>query len=73
MNKTDLFNLIEQEIQNGNLENSSIIELIQLCGDYLNLKKLKDYAKENNISYNGAKKCRNPITIFNTKFIIDNE
>lgn len=73
MNKTDIFNLIESEIQSGALDNSSLIELINLVGDYLHLVKLKDYAKSNNISYNGAKKFRNPITIFNTKFIIDND
>lgn len=73
MNKTDIFSLIEAEIQNGNINNSSLIELINLAGDYLNLKLVKDYAKENKISYNGAKKFRNPIEIFGTKYIIDNE
>lgn len=50
-----------------------MVQLIELCGNYLNLKTIPDYAKENNISYNGVKKYRNVIRIFNIKFVIDNE
>jgi hypothetical protein len=38
----------------------------------LNLKTISDYAKENNLSYNGVKKCRENVEIFNVKFVIDN-
>jgi hypothetical protein len=34
---------------------------------------LPNYAKENNMSYNGVKKFREIKTIFNTKFVIDNQ
>lgn len=60
-------------IHEGNLSNEAIVKIIELCGDFLNLKTISDYAKENNISYNGAKRFRTNVTLFNTKFIIENE
>jgi len=64
---------IFQKFQDGELDNSTLIQLIELAGQFLNMKTIPDYAKDNNMSYNGAKKNRNVITIFNTKFIIDNK
>ena len=46
---------------------------IELAGDFLNLQTISDYAKENNISYNGAKKFRNNIELFGVKFVIEND
>lgn len=60
-------------VQAGELNNDDLVQIIELCGGYLNLRTIADYAKDENISYNGAKKFRNPITLFNTKFIIDNK
>jgi len=54
------------------VSNDFLVQLIEQAGGFLNLKTLPDYAKANNISYNGAKKHRDNVTIFNTKFIIDN-
>jgi hypothetical protein len=63
---------ISQSFENGELNNENMVQIIELCGLYLNLKTISDYAKENGITYNGAKRFRNNVTIFNTKFIIDN-
>ena len=53
--------------------NVFLVQIIELAGSYLNLQTISDYAKENNMTYNGVKKCREIQTLFNTKFVIDNE
>lgn len=72
-NTNKLLFFVASKYEGGELDNDSLVQLIELAGSYLNIKTIPDYCKENNISYNGAKKHRNPITIFNTKFIINNE
>jgi hypothetical protein len=66
-------NHLSERIESNQLSNDDCIRLIEHIGGYLNLKTIPDYAKENNISYNGAKHFRKAQTIFNVKFIIDNE
>ena len=63
---------IEYKILSGELNNIELVQIIKLCGDYLNLKTRSNYCKENNISYNGAKNFRQNIELFGVKFIIDN-
>jgi hypothetical protein len=60
-------------VMNGELDNNDLVQLIEHVGSFLNLKTIPDYAKDNKLSYNGSKNFRNVTTIFNTKFIIDNE
>lgn len=64
---------LAKRIENGELTNDQIVQLIALLGSYLNLKTIPDYARENGISYNGAKKFRKSVTLFGMKFIIDNK
>lgn len=64
---------ISQYTIDGKLSNEDLVQIIELCGSYLNLKTRSQYAKESGISYNGAKKFRQNIQIFGTTFIIDNE
>lgn len=59
-------------IHSGKWTNAALVQLIELAGDFLNLKTIPNYCKANNISYNGAKKNRNIVKIFNVKFVIDN-
>ena len=78
MNKTvdntkKLIQFIASKYEAGELNNNSLVQIIELAGQYLNLKTISDYAKANRISYNGAKKYRRNISLFNVKFIIDNE
>lgn len=70
--ETNSLNKLGEAIQSGKWSNDGLVQLIECAGGFLNLKTIPDYAKQNGISYNGAKKFRNVKTIFNTKFIIDN-
>lgn len=63
---------IDKGLYNNMLSNDDLVQIIEQCGMYLNLKTIPNYAKDNNISYNGAKNYRTVVSIFNTKFIIDN-
>lgn len=66
-------NRLSHNIQNNELTNSELVQIIEHIGSYLNIQTISDYAKNNNISYNGAKKFRKNITLFGVKFIIDND
>lgn len=61
------------KMQNEDYTNDDLVQFIEHAGSFLNLKTIPDYAKENNMSYNGVKKFRTIVTIFNTKFVIDND
>ena len=50
----------------------NLVQIIELCGSYLNLQTIPYYAKSHNLSYNGVKKTRTKMEIFNVKFVIDN-
>lgn len=68
----EIIDLISNNFQNNNIGNSDLVQIIELCGNYLNLQTISDYSKNNNISYNGVKKCRKIIKLFNVKLVIDN-
>ena len=55
------------------LSNTDLIEIIEAAGSFLNLRTILDYAKQNNISYNGVKNFREKIELFNVNFVIDND
>ena len=60
-------------VSEKHVSNEFLVQICELSGCFLNLKTISDYAKENKMSYNGVKKCRKIIRIFNTKYVIDNE
>ena len=62
-----------ERIEKNQLSNDELVQIIELLGSYLNLSTIPDYAKANDMSYNGVKKFRTIKTIFNTKFVIDND
>lgn len=64
---------LSDRIISGELNNEDLVQIIEHLGGYLNLKTISDYARENKLSYNGAKKYRCLQKIFGIKFIIDNE
>ena len=64
---------IFQKFQDGELDNNTLVQLIEQAGNYLNLMTIPDYASANNMSYNGVKKTRKIVELFNVKFVIDNE
>jgi len=71
-NTDKLIKFVSEKFEAGELDNSSLIEFIQLSGNYLNLMTISDYARENKLSYEGVKKCRHIKIIFGIKFVIDN-
>lgn len=72
-NTKKLLNFVSNKFQNKELDNDSLVQLIELCGMYLNLQTISDYARDNKMSYNGVKHHREVVNIFNCKFVIDNE
>jgi hypothetical protein len=71
--ESNSLNKLGESIQNGKWSNEGLVQLIELSGSMLNLKTIPDYAKHNKLSYNGVKKYRTIIKLFNTKYVIDNE
>lgn len=68
-----LCDFVTEKTMNGELTNKDLLQLIEVAGSFLNLQTIPDYAKSNNLSYNGAKNHRDVVEIFKTKFVIDNE
>lgn len=64
---------LSERIKHGDLSNEELVQLIELIGSYLNLQTIPDYARRTGMSYNGVKKTKNIISIFNIKFVIDND
>lgn len=73
INTEKLLNFVAEKFQSNELENESLIQLIELCGNYLNLQTIPKYAKTKNLSYNGVKKFRKIVELFNVKFVIEND
>ena len=72
-NTDKLLKFVSEKFENSELNNDSMVQLIELSGMYLNLKTIPEYAKLHNLTYNGVKKTRKIITLFNVKFVIEND
>ena len=68
-----LKNFIAEKFESGEINNQSLVQIIVLCGQYLNMQTISDYARKNNLSYNGTKNFRTVVNFFNVKFVIDND
>ena len=66
-------NKLGQTIHEGKWSNTGLVQLIELAATFLQIKPIQQYADENNLSYNGAKKREEVITALGHKYIIDNE
>jgi hypothetical protein len=73
LNTAKLLDFLGRKFESGELDNDSLVQLIELSAMYLNLQTIPNYAKINGISYNGAKKHRSVVKIVGVKFVIDNE
>ena len=71
--KEKILNRLSGLIETNELNNEDLVQIIEHVGSYLNLQTISEYSKENNLSYNGVKKCRKIIKLFNVKFVIDNK
>jgi hypothetical protein len=72
-NTKKLLRFVSEKFETGELDNDSLVQLIELAGAYLNIETIPNYAKRNKLSYNGVKKHRKLQTLFNVKFVIDND
>jgi hypothetical protein len=72
VNTNKLCNFISEKFETDQLDNDSLVQIIEHCGMYLNLCTISEYADRNKMSYNGVKKHRRIKEIFNTKYVIDN-
>jgi len=73
MQNTETYNLIRNSVYNSELTNKELVQIIELAGNFLNLQTISKYAKENNLSYNGVKKNREIVNLFDCKLVIDND
>ena len=71
-NGQKLLSFLDDKMMDGNFTNKDLVHFIESVGKYLGLQTLPDYAKENNMSYNGVKKFREIKKILNVKFVINN-
>ena len=63
---------IHKGMENNMLSNDDLVQIIEQCGNFLNLQTVSDYARDHKISYNGAKNYRDKANLFGVKFIVDN-
>lgn len=71
-NTSKLLDFISDKFTKRELNNESLVQLIELAGGFLNLETIPRYAKREGKSYNGVKKHRQVRKLFNVKFVIDN-
>ena len=60
-NTDKLLQFIAEKYQGGDLNNESLVKVIELCGSYLNLQTLNDH------------NSGDLVMLFGTQFLIDNE
>ncbi len=60
---------IEQLTFEGELSDDCLVQIIELCGKYLNLETIPNAAKRTGKSYNGIKKTSKIIALFGVKFV----
>lgn len=63
---------IYESVIDGSLNNADLVQIIELCGSYLNLKTISQYAADEGKSYNGVKHNRDIVKLFGVKFVIEN-
>jgi len=68
-----LINFLGEKTMNGEFSNDDLVQFIEVAGSFLNLQTIPNYAKKHSLSYNGVKKHREIINLFNVKFVIDNQ
>mgnify|MGYP003621255397 FL=1 len=59
-------------IENDLITDDDLVQIIEHAGKFLNLETISNYSARTGISYNGVKKFRRNIKIFNVNFVMDN-
>ena len=72
-NTEKLLSFVSGKFQKDELNNDSLVQLIESAGAYLNLRTIADYSKEHKMSYNGVKHHRQIVELFGIKFVLDND
>lgn len=62
-----------EAIHEGKWSNEGLVQLIELAGEFLNLKSIQEFANQKGKSYNGIKKTKQITRLFGHKYIIDND
>lgn len=71
-NTNKLLKFISDKHQSQEINDDSLVSICVLCFDYLNLKTISQYAKENKKTYRGVKEFnKNIISINKNKFVMD--
>ena len=62
-----------QSVLNGNWSNDGLVSLLKvITDDFLQLKRISHYSKDNEITTQGARKYRPVVRIDGFQFIVDN-
>ena len=72
-NTEKLLKFVHDKVQQNELDNKSLVQLIELSGAMLNLETIPNYATRTGMSYNGVKKSKEVIEMFGVRFVIDND
>lgn len=72
-NTEKILKFINDEYVGKDLNDDSLVQIIILCFDLLELKTIQQFAKDNNKTYNGVKKfSKNLVEINGLTFVKDN-
>ncbi len=72
-NEGKLISFVAKKFEAGELDNDALLQLFKVMGSYLNLMTISDYAKANNLTYQGVKSCRRVESIFGVRFVVEND
>jgi hypothetical protein len=71
--ETNIINRIGDLIHKGKLTNDFLVSNLKLSADYLNLKRVSDYGKENKKTTQGLRGSDKIIKICDYQLVIDND
>ena len=74
-NEYKLLEWLSEKIEKNEISNTCLVEIIKLCGSYLNICTITNYAKQHNLSYPGVLKSPkvNIVELFGVKFAYNND
>jgi hypothetical protein len=64
--------LFESWIRDKKLTSTDLVQIIELCCTYGNIRPVSEYAKLHKLSYQGVIKTRNIIEILGVKCVVEN-